>query len=71
MCRSSSPLFGDPVFRRFSRDEFELRPRLPKTFRRKGMSSGGDMNANADVSLALRGVAWEHHLRRTTGISYS
>ncbi len=25
MCRSSSPLFGDPVFRRFSRNEFERR----------------------------------------------
>jgi hypothetical protein len=27
MCRSSSPLFGDPIFRRCSRDEFERRLR--------------------------------------------
>ena len=41
MCRSSSPLFGDLVFRRFSRDEFERRVRLSSAFRQEGMGSGG------------------------------
>ena len=39
MCRSFSPRFGDLVFRRCSRDEFEWRVRLSSAFRQEGMSS--------------------------------
>jgi len=37
MCRSSSPLFGAPIFRRFSRDEFERCVRQSNAFRQEGM----------------------------------
>lgn len=41
MCRSSSPLFGAPVSRRFSRNEFERRFRQSRAFCQEEMGSGG------------------------------
>lgn len=49
MCRSSSPLFGNPVFRRFSRDEFAGRLRLSSAFRQEGM--GFEVLMSADAGL--------------------
>lgn len=49
MYRSFSPLFGDPVFRRFSRDEFERLLRLSEAFRQKRMGSRTPMSADAEA----------------------
>lgn len=51
MCRSSSPLFGARVFRRFSGDEFERRCRQPRAFRQEGMDHGVTMSADAEHRL--------------------
>jgi len=51
MCRSSSPHFGAPVFRRFSGDELERRVRQASAFRQEGMDSGGIMGADAESRL--------------------
>lgn len=49
MCRLLSPLFGDPVFRRFSGDEFERLLRLSRAFHQERMGSGVIMSANAEA----------------------
>lgn len=55
MCRSSSPLFGDPNFPQFSRDEFERGLRRPRAFRPEGKGSGVLMSADAEARLVLDG----------------
>lgn len=62
MYRSSSPLSGAPVFRRFSRDEFERRTRLPRAFQLKGMGSGVIMSADAEARLIRDGREEETHV---------
>ena len=53
MRRSSSPRFGDPVFRRCSRDEFEWRLGLLTAFPQDMMGSEVAMNADADAEAGL------------------
>jgi hypothetical protein len=55
MCRSSSPRFGDQVFRRCSRDEFERWIRLPSAFRQEGIGFMGIMSADAEARLVRDG----------------
>jgi hypothetical protein len=54
MCRSSSPLFGDPMFRQCSRDESERRVRQTGHFARE-MGSGMIMSAGAEAQLVRDG----------------
>jgi hypothetical protein len=48
MCRSSSPLFAGPVFRRISRDEFARRVGRLSAFRQREMGSGVCMSVDAE-----------------------
>jgi hypothetical protein len=55
MRRSSSPLFGDLIFLRFSLDEFERRLPLSSAFRQEGMGFGMLMSADAETRLVRDG----------------
>ena len=55
MCRSPSPLFGAPVFRRFSGEEFARRCGQPSAFRQEGMSHMVTMSADAEYRLVRGG----------------
>ncbi len=62
MCRLSSPLFGGPGFRRFSRDKFEQRLRQSSAFRQEGMGSGVIMSVDAESQLIRDGREEETHV---------
>ena len=66
MCRSSSPRFGTPVFRRCSRDEFEQRLRLPRVFRQEGMGFGVLISAHGEARLTRDGREEEIHMPRSS-----
>ncbi len=55
MCRSSSPHFGVPGFRRFSRDEYERCVRQARAFRQEGMGPGVIMSTNRETRLVRDG----------------
>ncbi len=55
MRRSSSPRFGDQVFRRCSRDEFERHLSPSSAFRQEGMGSGVLMRADTESRLVRDG----------------